>query len=68
MEKTEVYRGFTIVWQEPPLTTAAWTANVASEHRHLYSLMGHPASEIIDGHTRDEMLVKAKKYIDNLLS
>jgi hypothetical protein len=67
MEKTEVYRDFTISWQEPLLTTAQWTANVASEHRHLYALMGHPGAEIIGGGTRDEMIVAAKKYIDSLL-
>jgi hypothetical protein len=67
MEKTEVYGGFTISWQEPPLTTAWWTANVASEDRHLYALMGHPGAEIINGGTRDEMIVAAKRYIDSLL-
>ena len=28
--KTEDYRGFTISRQEPPMTSAQWTANVAS--------------------------------------
>jgi hypothetical protein len=68
MEKNEAYRGFTITWQEPPLTTAYWTANVASEHRHLYVLMKHPGAEIINGRTRDEMLDAARKYIDRLFS
>jgi hypothetical protein len=29
------YRGFTISWQKPPLTSAQWTANVASESPQL---------------------------------
>jgi hypothetical protein len=66
MEKNEVYRGFTITWQEPPLTTAWWTANVASEHWHLSTLMKHPGTEVINASTTNEMLDTARKYIDGL--
>ncbi len=67
MTKTEVYRDFTISWQEPPLTSANWTANVASEDRHLNGLMRRHGAKVIEGRTREEMIVNAKKYIDNLL-
>jgi hypothetical protein len=67
MNKTELYKGFTISWQEPPQTSAKWTANVASEDRRLYDLMGRKGAEIIDGNTRDEMLIKARQYVDKLL-
>lgn len=67
MNKTEVYKGCTISWQEPPQTSAKSTANVASEDHHLYALMGRHGAEVIDGGTRDEMIVEAKKYIDELL-
>ncbi len=67
LNKTEIYQGFTISWQEPPTTAAYWTANVSSEDRRLYALMGHPGAEVIKGSTRDEMIRAAKTYIDNLL-
>jgi hypothetical protein len=64
MNKTEAYKGFTISWQEPPQTGAKWTANVGSEDRHLFILMGKVV--VIDGGTRGEMIAEAKKYIDKL--
>jgi hypothetical protein len=33
---------------------------------HLLSLMGRKGAEVIEGHTRDEMIAKAKQYIDGL--
>jgi hypothetical protein len=64
---SEAYRGFTIGWQEPPLTSAAWTANnVASDDPSLNVLMGIRGSKVIDRHTRDEMIALAKAYIDSL--
>jgi hypothetical protein len=67
MNKEEVRRGFSIFWQEPPATTGGWTANVASENPRLNLLMGHHGAEIIVGRTRDDMIAKARKYIDELL-
>ena len=67
MNKTENYRGFEIAWLEPPLTSAAWTANVVSNDAHLYALMGGRGAKVIDGRTRDHMISEAKKYIDDLL-
>ena len=67
MNKTEAHRGFTISWQEPPQTAAKWTGNVGSEAPHLHALMGRHGSEVIDGRNRDDMIAKAKKYIDSLL-
>lgn len=66
MNKDETYKGFTISWQEPPLTSAKWTANVASEDPHLYALMGQHGAKVIDGQTRDAMIAAAKRYIDEL--
>jgi len=66
VNKTELYKGFTISWQESPQTSAKWTANVASEDCHLYDLMGRHGAEVVDGNNRDEMLVNAKRYIDKL--
>ena len=62
------YRGFTISWLDPPLTSAKWTANVASTSLHLNNLMGRKGAEVIDGQTRNEMLANAQRYIDNLLA
>ena len=66
MNKSEAYKGFTIVWQEPPVTSRKWTAIVTSDDRHLCALMGCRGVEVIDGSSRDEMLVAAKN-IDGLL-
>ncbi len=65
--KTEDYRGFVISWQEPPLTSASWTANVTTNDRHLYALMGQSGSKVIDGRTREAMHAGARQYIDGLL-
>jgi hypothetical protein len=66
--KSMDYRGFTISWQEPPLTSAQWTANVASESPQLYALMARSGAQVIDGHDRDDMLATSKMYIDSLLN
>ncbi len=65
--KTENDRGFIISWQEPPTMGDGWTANVATDSLHLLSLMGRNGAEVIKARTRDEMIAKAKKYIDGLL-
>jgi len=67
MTKTEAYKGFTISWEEPPLTSAYWTANVASEDVDLNALMRRHEAEVINGSTRDDMLAKARRYIDGLV-
>jgi hypothetical protein len=56
--KTETYKGYVISWQEPPITTAKWTANVGPD--------GIQGSKVIDGQTCEEMITKAKAYIDSL--
>jgi hypothetical protein len=65
--KSMDYRGFTISWQEPPLTSAQWTANVAAESPQLHALMARSGAQVIDGHDRDDMLATSKMYIDSLL-
>jgi hypothetical protein len=67
-EKSENYRGFIISWQEPPMMGGIWTANVATESPQLLSLMGRNGAEVIQALMRDEMMAKAKQYIDRLLS
>jgi hypothetical protein len=72
MNRAEIYRGFEISWEEPPLTSAQWTANVASDDPALYDKMcryrgGRHGAEVIDGGTREEMHANAKAYIDKLL-
>ena len=66
--KSMDYRGFTVSWQEPPLTSAQWTANVASESPQLYAVMARSGAQVIDGHDRDDMLATSKMYIDSLLN
>ena len=66
MNMTELYRGFIISWQEPPQTSAYWTANVASDDPRLYNLMVRNGSEVIVAPSRSEMIDKSKKYIDSL--
>lgn len=68
IDRAEDYRGFTISWQEPPLTSAKWTANVATESLQLLNLMGRNGAEVIDGRSRNDMLANAKRYIDTLLA
>ena len=48
MDKQEKYRGYVISWQEPPMTSAEWVVNVASEDRHLQERIGKGA-EVISG-------------------
>ena len=65
--KDENYRGFIISWQERPMIGGTWSANVATNSPQLFSLMGRNGSEVIQAQTRDEMIAKAKQYIDRLL-
>ncbi len=67
VNQTEDYRGFVISWQEPPMTAAGWSANVASDSRRLFALMGRPSAKVIRGRTREEMLAEAKAYIGDLI-
>jgi hypothetical protein len=66
-EKSEAHRGFVISWQEPPISSAEWASNVATDSRELFPLLGSGGAKVITGHTRDEMIVKAKRFVDDLL-
>ena len=66
--KDEDYRGFIISWQEPPMMGNGWTANVATDLPQLLSLMGRKGAEVITAQTRDEIIAKARQYIDRLLT
>lgn len=65
---TESYKGFIISWQEPPMFGGIWTANVATDLPHLFSLMGSNRAKVIQAPTRDEMIAEARRYVDRLLS
>lgn len=65
MNKTEDYKGCEISWQEPPQTSAKWTANVGSTNPHLFNKMGGRV-QVIDDQTRYEMIANAKALIDGL--
>ena len=61
-------RGFIISWQEPPWTTSYWTANVTPAARQRESLMGRVGAKVVIGATRDDMLARAKQYVDQLVT
>jgi hypothetical protein len=64
--KNEANKGYDISWPEPPLTSASWQASVASDDPVLYAKMAIHGSEPVEGRTRDEMITKAKAYVDSL--
>jgi hypothetical protein len=65
MNKNLKYKNCEIDWIEPPMTSEKWTANVGSNDRSIYTKMGGQI-KIIDGRTKEEMLAKAREYIDSL--
>ena len=65
MNKNEKYKGCEIDWIEPPLMSEKWTAFVKTRDRDIGAMMGYRA-KIIDGQTKEEMLAKARVYIDGL--
>jgi hypothetical protein len=66
MNTNEVYKGYVIAWQEPPVTGLIWAASIRSNDPVLYAKMGKHGAQVIDGRTRDVMIAKAKEYIDGL--
>ena len=66
MERRKEHHGYTISWQEPPLTSAEWVVNVASYDRGLQDRIGKGA-KVISGQTRDDAIANAKTFIDGLL-
>jgi len=72
MTKEENYKGYIFSWQEPPLMVGGWQGNVASNDRALYVRMCEKTkkhgAEVIIGRTREEMLAKAKAFIDGVLA
>ena len=65
--RTENYRGFIISWQEPPMMGDGWTATVATDSPSLFAFMGRNGAEVTKAQTHDEMIAKAKQYIDGLI-
>jgi glyoxylase-like metal-dependent hydrolase (beta-lactamase superfamily II) len=66
MERRKEHRGYIISWQEPPMTSAEWVVNVASNERDLQNKIGKSA-KVITGQTRDDAIANAKAFIDMLL-
>lgn len=64
----ESYRGFIISWQKPPMIGPIWSANITTNSLQLLSLMGRNGSQVIEAQTCEQMLTKARLYIDRLLS
>ena len=64
VNKAEGYRGFVISWVEPRLTTEAWHVSVASNDRHLQSLIGLSAPVETDYSSLQGAIDKAKLRID----
>jgi hypothetical protein len=50
------------------MTSAGWSANVATDSARLSALMGNrPMTKVIMGRTLEEMMAEAKAYVDTLL-
>jgi hypothetical protein len=64
---TQNRKGFIISWQEPPMIGDIWSANIATDSAQLLVSMGRNGAEVIQAKSRDEMLAKARQYIDRLL-
>ncbi len=67
------YQDFEISWEEPPIFSGKWSANVATENLALYGAMvtyrgGAEGAAIIEGQDREEILANARKFIDAVRS
>jgi len=60
------YRGFFIFWRKP-LNSGKWTAGITSGSPSLFPAIEPSGARVIGGHSRDDMLVNAKLYIDGML-
>jgi hypothetical protein len=64
--QAEHRHGYTISWQEPPLTSAQWDFNSASADPDLQARIGRSA-HVIAAPSREHGLMMAREYIDGLL-
>jgi hypothetical protein len=64
-EKVE-YRGVFIVWRRPP-GGGKWIASITAACPSLFPAVSPDQTEAIDGGDRDDMLRKAKRYVDGML-
>jgi hypothetical protein len=70
-QQTVEYRNFIISWPEPPIFSGLWSADVATNDRALHAAMirqngGAQGATVIEGSTREEMLAKARSFIDQV--
>lgn len=65
MEQRHKYRGYVIIWQEPP-SSHEWQSNIGSDDHALFKRMGGKI-EIVNGTDRANMLAKSEEYIDAIL-
>jgi hypothetical protein len=63
VEKSEAYRGFKLVWLDPPPTGERWIVNVASNDRRLATKLGSSAA-VFTGGTLIMAIAAAKQAID----
>jgi len=66
MQRSETYKGFAMIWFEPPATSSKWIINIGTDDPKLFAKLGR--SPVIDTPTLEEALEKAKRYIDGLLA
>ena len=60
------YRGYFIFWRKP-LNGGKWTAGITSGCPSLFPAVEPSGGGAIDGHSRDDMLINAKLYIDGMM-
>ena len=59
------YRGYEIRFPKVPMFPNRWTINLCSNDRRLFTKLGG-RNIVIDGHSRDDAIAKAKRYVDEL--
>jgi hypothetical protein len=64
MQRSETYKGFIMIWFDPPATSAHWIINIGTDDRKLFAKLGR--RRVIDTPTLEEALEKAKRFIDSL--
>lgn len=70
-EQTIEYKNCEVAWLEPPLTSQGWQATVASNDPNMADLLFRSSKQrgavIIGGKDRDDLLKRARAFIDSLL-
>ncbi len=67
MEKREDYRGFTMVWEEPPLMGGMRSVFLGSKKPHLARLLGPSFGKVFSGKDLEDAKSQIRDYVDQLL-